>query len=40
MHSTFSRKSFKDEANQKTLQDLIREVKGLQPDFLTQHIHG
>ena len=38
--TVFFSKSFKDEDNQRTLQQLVCEVKGLQPDFLTQQIHG
>ena len=34
------RKDFRHSENQKVLHRLVREVKGLQPDFLIQHIHG
>ena len=35
-----SSKTFKDTENQTVLRRLIREVKGLNHDFITQHIHG
>ena len=32
--------TFKDAENKAVLRRLVREVKGLCPEFLAQHIHG
>ena len=39
-HFTSSRVTYKDSTNQAVVDRLIREVKALNPEFLTQHIKG